>query len=715
MLRKKPRLVTLLAFLPFLALPALVGGPVARAAEAPAKPNPSPGGVVRLSNEFIQVVVNASPDATGRFSVSTTGGNPDRADDDNRPLIYGGEEPWTSFTTVRLDGQNYVFGGATHLPAGRGGPFGTRVTAPRLVENGQGIEAAWQFPGQVEVIQRLGITRGHTTGLLDTVRIEYVLVNHDQQPHTVGLRIVLDTMAGSNDGAPFRVGERAVESDTSLQGVGRSTPEFFQVFDSLSRPAVIAQGTLRGGEITPPDRVYFTNWGVLRESLWDFDFKPGRTFERKGEYELDSAVALFYEPQPLAAGASRSIVVYYGLGGISIAPGQLAVGLSGPETAIIGQNEPLTIVSYVQNTGRGDARSVKIRLALPDGLELAPGEQAERDLGSIGSGATKQAVWSVRVTAGAPTEVTYSARAEATNAEPNTARRTMRLVAPARLSVRLRGPARIGVVDGRWDPSPFEVVGSVTNEGGVEAYGVSAQLVTIYGLRIAPGASAWQYVGTLRPGETVDLSWLVTPTGVSGNVPYSLKVAYQGAGEQPVPTNTVVIPPLPIQILVKGGAGWTGQGLAVGKAFNVEILARNLPPFARGRIDVAFDPAVLRLVAGALSVDRGTLFVAGGEGAQEEGGSSFTVEAADSEAGRVTVSVAGPKGVPAGQAASLLVLRLAVKGAGAGSVRIQSAEFRDAAGQVVYRLGPPGPLPELEVTATGKAAPLGKGSSSKGP
>ncbi len=47
------------------------------------------GDNVVLENEFIAIIVNARDEATGRFSVNTTGGDPERMGDENRPLIYG--------------------------------------------------------------------------------------------------------------------------------------------------------------------------------------------------------------------------------------------------------------------------------------------------------------------------------------------------------------------------------------------------------------------------------------------------------------------------------------------------------------------------------------------------------------------------------------------------------------------------------------------------
>ena len=85
-----------------------------------------------LTNEYIAVAVNRSPDGTGRFGVKVTGGDPFRSGDEEQPLIYGFEEPWTSYTTVRIDGNDYIFGGRTRKRSGGTGTFGQVITGPEL-------------------------------------------------------------------------------------------------------------------------------------------------------------------------------------------------------------------------------------------------------------------------------------------------------------------------------------------------------------------------------------------------------------------------------------------------------------------------------------------------------------------------------------------------------------------------------------------------------
>ena len=195
-----------------------------------------------------------------------------------KPLVYGMADPWTSYTTIQIDGRNYVFGGPTQTSAGRQGPFGELISGPEVIQ-GNAISTVYKL-GPVKAEQILSFTRSSTTGLQDTARIAYTLTNEDSVSHSVAMRLMLDTMLGANDGAPFRVEQQAVTTDTLF--TGGAIPEFWQAFDSLADPQVMSQGTLRGSGVTPPDRVYFSNWGALAESIWDFDFDPGRIFPPEG-------------------------------------------------------------------------------------------------------------------------------------------------------------------------------------------------------------------------------------------------------------------------------------------------------------------------------------------------------------------------------------------------------------------------------------------------
>src|SRR5690606_17819460 len=140
------------------------------------RPFPEPPDSLILANEFIEIAVNVSDENTGRFAVNTTGGDPLRGVDDYKPLIYSSPlaGPWSSYTTVRVDGVDYVFGGRTGMRSGRAGQYGEPVELPHL--DGGTIRTVWQL-GDVRATQELSIADSITTGFPDTAKITYRLRN----------------------------------------------------------------------------------------------------------------------------------------------------------------------------------------------------------------------------------------------------------------------------------------------------------------------------------------------------------------------------------------------------------------------------------------------------------------------------------------------------------------------------------------------------------
>ncbi len=608
----------------------------------------SPPVDVRLSNEYIAIIVNATEQNTARFAVETTGGDPDRVSDDNSPLIYKvpGQSPWTSYTTIRIDGTDYVFGGEPTERAGRAGSTGEELFAPRLVDDNR-IEAAYRI-GPLEVTQVLSIIRSTTTGLLDTVRIAYELDHVGDRPADVGLRLMLDTMLGQNDGAPFRVEELAITSDTAFDG--ELIPEFWQAFDSLADPRVTAQGSLRGRDITPPSRVTFSNWGALADGLWDFVFEPGRDFTRLGEFELDSATAMYWEPERLQPGERRQYVVHYGLGGISISPEQLSLGVTSPASVTAEPDREVTfpIVAYVQNTGEGEAREVFARLSLPSGLKPAEGETLDRRLGTLPPGRTAQVTWRVALDRAVGGELTYTARVEAINAEANEVRRAVSVVAPAKLSIELVEPnGKLRIAEDAWQPLPYKVSARVSNSGGSDAESVTLRWEAPVGLEVAAGDRTEKPIGPLATGESTEVSWHIRPATITesqpypfvGNLAYSVKGVIAGQEEEQRADGFLDIPALASAVKVDTSQQ---ERVSVGEYVMVRIATQNIRTFYGAQLKLEYDPRALELVGGPLGVDRGRLFI---EGAAEPTYLAWTAprhEISD-EGTRATIQIGGDR------------------------------------------------------------------------
>lgn len=81
--------------------------------------------------------------------------------------------------------------------------------------------------------------------------------------------------------------------------MGDDIPEYWQIFNSVTNPKIIAQGILKVDKEYMPDRVRFTNWTSARLNMWDY-------YVPEGQSNGDSAVALYWNERTLGKDASFS-------------------------------------------------------------------------------------------------------------------------------------------------------------------------------------------------------------------------------------------------------------------------------------------------------------------------------------------------------------------------------------------------------------------------
>lgn len=282
------------------------------------------GGQLRLTVRaspwsILNQYLRANIASDGRFVIGTTGGDPDTSADDNKRLLYG--YPWSirsSFATLR------VVSGASTTDYQLG-----KNVAPTSAPSSDGttLTTVWEVGG-VRVQQRLHFATNPDTGRPDTTAIEYQLTNITTSQRQVGLRLLLDTMIGDNDGAPFFApgyGNVTHERDFS----SGSVPDYWIAWESptFDPNSLKAKGFLRASGITTPNRLIIAHWDYdlcpgagagLFSTAWDYTVNPNISIT------CDSAVALYYNPVFLNPGQSRTVRTYYGLtgtgGGLSLAP-----------------------------------------------------------------------------------------------------------------------------------------------------------------------------------------------------------------------------------------------------------------------------------------------------------------------------------------------------------------------------------------------------------
>lgn len=611
-----------------------------------------------LENKYIKIFINSGIEETGRFAVDVASGDPLRTDDDGKPLIYGHPKPWTSFTTIRINGQNYVFGRSTKKRAGAGMLGGELISGPVL--NGNKLLTQCQY-GRVLADQILDIARSPSTGAPDTARIIYRFTNQGTEPVEIGIRTFIDTMLGSNDGAPFRIGETEITSDLSLSK--DQYPDFWQAFDSLANPSVIAQGSLKGDGITQPDRIIFTNWGKPASKPWDFPLEPGRDFMRLGEDELDSAVVMFWDPRKLGPGEQFEVVLYYGLGGISFAPGNTFLGISAPAEVQynIGTPRNYSVILYLEHRGEAKAKNIKVKLILPKGLETAKGSKHEVSLDELSPGITKQFIWEVRPNGAFQGDTAFDIKVTGDGLESNQVKRGIRIIGPPLLEVAMT-PPELKIVDHHLEPNPIVLPVNIKNDGQATAYGMRATLSPGSGIKLADGERNEKYLSELAPNSELTVNWQVEP--LMGATKGEFKVTVSGDNIKWISFPSEFSIPVPgVKV------GFLDPGiLNRGQVFNCDLSVFNLINAQKFTLNIKYNPNQLRLVY----ISRGTFLV------EDDDLAYWASGQINNDTGRVNL-IYGIRNTPfTGEETVLARLNFLVIGAGAGKVEIDNLMIIDS-------------------------------------
>lgn len=619
--------------------------------------------LLSIENKYIKIYVNNTNDDTGRFAVDVTGGDPSRSDDDGKTLIYGHPKPWTSFTTLRINGKDYCFGKATRKRSGAGLPGGQILSPPVQEENRLTMKCQY---GAVEVEQLLDIARSPSTGALDTARIRYIIVNTGTDPAEVGLRTLFDTMVGDNDGAPFRIGAKAVTKDYSCSS--KEIPDFWQAFDSLATPAVIAQGTLKGGDVTPPDRLTFTNWGKAADNPWDFQVNADADFTRLGEDELDSAVAMYWDPQILKPGERRMITSYYGIGGITFSPGKTFLGISAPAEVQYSEDAPrsYTIVTYLEHHGEVKAENVKINLSLPQGLVCSSGATS-LNISELVPGVTQQYSWEIRPNGKYQGDTTFQIKVTGEHLESNVVTRKIRIIGPPEIKGTVSFPP-LKVINNNWEPYPVGVTVNIQNMGESATDDLKATFVGGNGIALAPGERNEKYLLTLEGKAETAVMWRLVPTGDMKDG--SFKVILTGTGFKPVTLDARMdIPQLSAKLSFNTTDQWK-----VGNVVGLNLYAYNLKNPGQFNANIQYNPAQLKLVY----ISRGTFLVEEGNLTEWHSG------VIDNQNGRVTGIGGTRTGTLQNNEVTLFRLNFIVVGTGTGEVDVENLKVLNSNGNELH-------------------------------
>jgi hypothetical protein len=300
----------------------------------------------------------------------------------------------TSNTCVKIDGKEYLFG----HPPGKWVEQEAKLGLDAQGKNRLGRKSIWLYPDQqVEVTQTVEIMAGSVTGKMDTCRVQYRVENQGQKERGVGLRFLLDTYIGSNDGAPFIVPfqKELCEKEMVFDDPAKIPPAVFALEKmKLNEPGVVAQLVLKTLEkMEPPVRVTLGGWPDERTkspgaksglTLWNVPVLP---IDRQD----DSAAVLYWAEKKMKPGEKREVGFTYGLG-----------LFSGEETGKLGffvWGEPridgeLVVLALVGDAKKGQTLSLK----KSDAYEIIKGS-AEQEVSLPGADSFRfsPATWQVRL------------------------------------------------------------------------------------------------------------------------------------------------------------------------------------------------------------------------------------------------------------------------------------------------------------------------------
>ncbi|MDZ7375862.1 MAG: gliding motility-associated C-terminal domain-containing protein [candidate division KSB1 bacterium] len=253
---------------------------------------------VTLQNDFIEVAVSDRYPGTN-FTLGITGGLPITPYDNNKAILFGHPNPYTSFSTLWIDGKEVIYGSQE----------GRLLDDPYVSRDNKSIERNWGY-GNLEIKQKVSlvVSEWSETKYEDTAQLQYIIINNDHVAHQVGIRVLFDTMLGQNDSALIRTSNypfTGFEQDFHAPNI----PSWWIAIEGTQRKVLFsAQGSIKGYGATPPDRFVIANWSNIFNTKWHYN--------TNGELGIvhDSAVAMWWDPVTVPPGKVHIICTYIGLG-----------------------------------------------------------------------------------------------------------------------------------------------------------------------------------------------------------------------------------------------------------------------------------------------------------------------------------------------------------------------------------------------------------------
>jgi hypothetical protein len=327
------------------------------------------GGPVKVTIEHDNIVVGEGaslpidPTPKVRFAYVNNNMMPGLAGINGERLTFspqGGHD-----MLLQIDGQVSMIGQPPGQWTTLAKPLGKSTAGKQRI----GVTSTWvmqkiHVTQVIELVPSKAPPKGGGKRQMDVMLLRYTIENKDSIAHQVGLRNTIDIFLIDNDGALFA--SPLTHPGQIINGhefKGDKLPEYVQVLrqPNIQNPGYVTHFSFKLGKLEPPTRFVCTNLGACFQGGWDVPAQQAG----------DSAVAVFFDPKPIAAGAKREMAYAYGIG-IASNPeneGRVTLQMAGSfEVA-----KEFTITAYVEDP----LESQSLTLQLPAGLELVHGKPTQ--------------------------------------------------------------------------------------------------------------------------------------------------------------------------------------------------------------------------------------------------------------------------------------------------------------------------------------------------
>ncbi|HHQ45527.1 MAG TPA: hypothetical protein ENN13_05295 [Candidatus Altiarchaeales archaeon] len=211
-------------------------------------------------------------------------------------LTYHYPKPWAgTFITVHVDGKYYST--STHP---QNSILLDGYSDKKPYASGNSIITSWSLPEGIDVTQTITLLENQSI-------VDVKAENKDGQTHLIGVRIHVDTMLGTNDGAPIYVPGKGLQTSEVQYAGNEINFKYWKAYNKPWDPTIVATSFINPfEEYTLPSKMIIANWKQSKNTAWDYNVNASMPVTG------DSAVILYYTPERVPAGGSFRIKSGYG-------------------------------------------------------------------------------------------------------------------------------------------------------------------------------------------------------------------------------------------------------------------------------------------------------------------------------------------------------------------------------------------------------------------